>query len=149
MQMKKTILILAALIGLAVAASAQPRALGVRVGYGADLSYQHALGASNFLEVDLGWKLNPNAPGSFSAAASYDFQIAPAGPFNFYAGPAAHLWLVEKAGIGLGIGGQIGLEYLFSEIPFQISIDWRPMFNLIPDTGFGWSSFGLGLRYLF
>ena len=147
--MKKTILILAALLGFALAVSAQPRALGVRIGYGADISYQHTLGAENFLEVDLGWKLNPNAPGSFSAAASYDIQVAPLGPFNFYLGPAAHLWLVENSGIGLGVGGQIGLEYLFSEIPFQISLDWRPMFQLIPDTGFGWSSIGLGLRYLF
>ena len=36
--MKKFILVIAAVLGLAVVASAQPRALGVRVGWGGELS---------------------------------------------------------------------------------------------------------------
>ncbi len=147
--MKKMLILVAALLGFAVVATAQPRALGVRAGYGAELSYQHTLGAENFLELDLGWKLNPNTPGSFNAAVAYDFMISPVGPFNLYGGPAADLWLVENAGIGLGLGGQLGLEYIFSEIPLQLSLDWRPMFNVIPETSFGWSSIGLGVRYHF
>lgn len=102
------------------------------------------MGGENFAEFDLGW-----SSGFINVAAAYDFQVAPVGPFNFYAGPAADLWLVNEGGIGLGVGGQLGLEYLFSEIPLQISLDWRPMFNLIPATSFGWSGFGLGIRYLF
>ncbi|MBO5562538.1 MAG: hypothetical protein IJ701_02310 [Bacteroidales bacterium] len=142
--MKKILIVVAALLGFAVVASAQPRALGVRAGYGGELSYQHYMGGENFAEFDLGW-----SSGFINVAAAYDFQVAPVGPFNFYAGPAADLWLVNEGGIGLGVGGQLGLEYLFSEIPLQISLDWRPMFNLIPATSFGWSGFGLGIRYLF
>ena len=41
--MKKTLLILAALLGFAVAASAQSRALGVRIGPNTELSYQHTM----------------------------------------------------------------------------------------------------------
>ena len=52
--MKKTILILVAILGLSFMAAAQPRALGVRAGYGGELSYQHGFGA-NFGEFDLGW----------------------------------------------------------------------------------------------
>ncbi len=144
--MKKIIVILAALVSFAVVASAQPRALGVRAGYGAELSYQHTLGAENFLEVDAGWWQN-----GLSVAAAYDFSVAPVGPFGFYAGPAAHMVLVngeESSDLGLGVGAQLGLEYIFP-FPLQISLDWRPMFNLIPSTGFGWNSIALGLRYAF
>ena len=41
--MKKTLIIIASLLAFAVVASAQPRAIGVRAGYGAELSYQHNL----------------------------------------------------------------------------------------------------------
>lgn len=145
--MKKFLLILVAVLGISVVASAQPRALGVRVGYGAELSYQHSL-SDNFLEFDLGLFGN----NSFNLVAAYDFSVAPVGPFNFYIGPAADLLFVgdtddAEGGLGIGVGGQLGLEYIF-DFPLQISLDWRPMFNFI-HGGFGWYSVGLGLRYAF
>ena len=144
--MKKALLILAALIGFAVVASAQPRAIGVRAGWGGELSYQHTLGGANFLEADLGWAIG----NAIDLGLSYDFAIAPLGPINFYAGPSVQGWFAfgENSFFGLGAGAQIGLEYFFS-FPLQISIDWRPLFVCIPATGFGWSSFGLGIRYAF
>ena len=51
--MKKIILVAALVLGFAVAASAQPRAIGLRGGWGAELSYQHSFD-SNFLQADLG-----------------------------------------------------------------------------------------------
>ena len=51
--MKKIILVAALVLGFAAAAAAQPRALGLRGGYGVEASYQHTLG-SNFVEADLG-----------------------------------------------------------------------------------------------
>ena len=90
---------MAAVLGLAVVAAAQPRAIGVRAGYGAELSYQHTLGA------------------------------------------ATQLWV--------GVGAQLGLEYCFEQIPLQLSLDWKPSFNLVPTTGFGWEGLALGIRYLF
>jgi len=153
--MKKLIVIVALMLGIAVAASAQPRALGLRGGaWASELSYQHSLG-ENFLEVDLGWWYH----GGLNVAAAYDFSIAPLGPFNFYAGPAAdvYTWTYadvdgNKSGLGLGVGAQIGIEYIFDEIPFQISLDWRPMFNFLraPGAGaFGYEGVALGLRYAF
>ena len=50
--MKKIILVAAMVLGFAVAASAQPRALGAKFGWGLDLSYQHGFGA-DFLQADL------------------------------------------------------------------------------------------------
>lgn len=140
--MKRIFSVCAALLVFAAAAVAQPRAIGVRAGWGAEVSYQHTLGAQNFLEVDLGWSFG----NSLSVAAAYDFDIAPVGPFNFYAGPAAHA--VIGGGFGLGVGAQVGLEYDFN-FPLQLSLDWRPTFYFVPATAFGWQGFAIGIRYRF
>ena len=145
--MKKIFAVVVAVFAFVALANAQPRALGVRVGWGGEVSYQHTLGAENFLEVDAGWGAN-----ALSVGAAYDFQIAPVGPFGFYAGPAAHIWMggsEEDNNFVLGVGAQLGLEYIFPSFPLQISLDWRPVFDLIPSTGFGWQSVGLGIRYAF
>ena len=156
--MKKIILVAAMVLGFAVAASAQPKALGLRFGYGAELSYQHNMGGANFLEADLGlgeFKF-------FNAAVAYNFMIAQPswtsrGTWGFYAGPGA--------GLGLGIGndgngnkhnyftlsaaGMVGLEYTFW-FPLQLSVDFRQHIGF----GFGkgmWfpSSVGISARYRF
>lgn len=144
--MKKIILVAVAILGMAVVAVAQPRAIGVRVGYGAELSYQHTLGGENFGQLDLGW-----SAGAFSAGLAYDFQVAPLGPLNFFAGPQVNLALANADGqtaFGMGVGAHLGLEYCFN-FPLQLSLDWKPTFVFIPGTAFGWASFGLGIRYLF
>ena len=51
--MKKIIIAAILALGFTVAASAQPKAIGARFGYGADLSYQHYAGGANFIEADL------------------------------------------------------------------------------------------------
>ena len=142
--MKKFIMVIAAVLCLSSAAFAQSRALGVRATYGAELSYQHSIG-SNFVEADLGWFKN-----GFYLAGVYDFVFASEGNFNFYAGPGAAVGFYndsETSGINLGIAGQLGLEYNFN-IPLQLSLDWRPVFNFI-HGGFGWEGIALGIRYRF
>lgn len=151
--MKKIIIAAALVIGFAVAASAQPRALGIRGGYGVDLSYQHYLKGDNFLEADLGL-------GDFAylnLAATYNFMIAnPAwtetGKWGIYAGPGAALG-AGKGVFNIGLAGQIGLEYTF-DFPLQLSVDIRPQLGLV--TAGEVSKFGvwgwyphLGIRYKF
>ena len=51
--MKKFFAVMVAALAFAAVASAQPKAVGVRVGNGAEVSYQHYLGGSNFIEADL------------------------------------------------------------------------------------------------
>ncbi len=145
--MKKILVMLTLALGISAAAVAQPRAIGVRGSYGAEISYQHNLG-SNFLEADLGfWG------GGFSVTGAYDFILASpqwtAGTWNVYAGPAANLGV--GGGVSVGIGGQVGLEYTFGSIPLQLSLDLRPNIVSISD-GIGFvSGFwpALGIRYAF
>ena len=135
-------MIAAMVLGFAIAASAQPKALGLRVGYGAELSYQHNVG-ENFIEADLGLESFKN----LGIAATYNFNIAQFGEgFNFYAGPGIGLGMGET--LSVGIAGQAGIEYNFSEAPVQVSLDVRPYFDFVGVGLVGWYPH-LGVRYRF
>ena len=151
--MKKIILAAALVLGFTVAASAQPRAIGVRIGNGGEISYQHSMG-SNFLEVDGGLGLGL-VDGVFNVGATgiYNFMISEFGNgFGFYAGPGATvgLGLGEANYFTLAAAGMVGIEYNF-DIPLQLSLDFRQHLGLgFNGHGF-WapSSIGLGIRYRF
>ena len=48
-----------------------------------------------------------------------------------------------------GAVGQVGMDYHFNAIPFQLSLDFRPCLFLIPNTVFQWADFGLSVQYRF
>lgn len=147
--MKKTLILIAAILGFAVVASAQPRAIGVRAGYGGEFSYQHGFGNS-FAELDLGWWGNNH----INIVGIYDFIIGGNGQVNVYLGPGAQLSIwndVPKhaSQLNVGLAGQFGVEWNIPTIPLQLSLDWRPVFFFLNDGGFGYDSVGLGIRYRF
>ena len=131
--MKKTIIIIAVMLGFAFAASAQPKAIGGRLGI--EASYQHTLGAPHFLELNAGiFGLNHVG---FRFTGLYNFVFAqpnwtPRGSWAWYAGPGVSLGTAhynDKNGqFFAGIAGQVGLEYEFW-FPLQLSVDLRPQFG--------------------
>ena len=140
--MKKIILIAALVLGFAAAASAQPKAIGLRIGGGAELSYQHNVGA-NFIEADLGLESFKN----LGVAATYNFSIAEFGDgFKFYAGPGIGLGFAES--LMVGVAGQAGVEYNFASAPVNISVDVRPYFDFMGVGLVGWYPH-IGVRYNF
>ena len=52
--MRKAIIVIAAMLGFAFMSSAQPKAIGGRLGYGLEASYQHYIGRHNLLEANAG-----------------------------------------------------------------------------------------------
>lgn len=150
--MKKIIIAVALVLGFAAAASAQPRALGVRIGNGGEISYQHSLG-NNFLEVDGGLGLGFDGVFNVGATGIYNFMISEFGNgFGFYAGPGAGVGLAvgDINYLALSAAGMVGIEYNFN-FPLQISLDFRQHVGL-GFNGHGlWtpSSVGLGIRYQF
>ena len=145
--MKKLILILVAVLSLTAVAAAQPRAIGLRAGYGGELSYQHGSGAG-FLEADLGFLGGAHG---FYVTGIYDFILGSAGICNFYAGPGVQLGFynyAEQSGFNAGVAGQLGVEFEIPSIPLNISLDWRPTYYF-QYGGFGWTGFALGIRYRF
>lgn len=151
--MKKIILIAAMVLGFAVAAAAQPRALGARIGNGAEISYQHSMDA-NFLQVDGGLGLGlGDGTMNIGATGVYNFMISEFGDgFGFYAGPGASvgLGLGEANYLNLGVAGMVGIEYTF-DFPLQLSLDFRQHigFALSGNGVYAPSSVGLGVRYRF
>lgn len=149
--MKKVLLILVAVMGLTFAANAQD-AIGLRFGggssYGAEISYQKALGA-NRLEFDLGVNL-PDF-NFFYLAGMYHFQGGINDWLGWYAGPGVKASYCVNHGFGIAVAGQAGLEANFAAIPnFQFTLDVRPEFEfLLPKeciNSFNWA-LAFGVRY--
>ena len=146
--MKKIIVLAAVILGFSVAAAAQPRAIGFRIGNGGEISYQHTLG-QNFLEVDGGLGLGFDGVFNIGATGIYNFMIAQPqwtdrGEWGFYAGPGASvgLGLGEANYLTLAAAGMVGLEYTFW-FPLQLSVDIRPMVGISVADGVSFYRNGL------
>jgi len=142
--MKKVVLSLV-LFASVIAVSAQPRAIGGRLGYTAEVSYQHSFGEKNMLQLDAGFPYYS----SFQVTGTYNwlFPISSwthAGSWNLYAGVGAGAGLGWYYGHFLldyydysdryysrvygvfGIAGIFGAEYNF-KFPLQLFADYRPI----------------------
>jgi hypothetical protein len=49
----------------------------------------------------------------------------------------------------IGVDGILGMEYSFTELPINISIDWKPSANLIGYQGFWADGGAISVRYIF
>lgn len=157
--MKKLFILIVSLFVINVTVEAQ-HALGVRLGggssYGAELSYQLPITDLNRIEFDLGWNAYSKWNNA-NLAAIFHWKWNIVDALDWYVGPGAMLSIYDIAGkhegdedfhrLGLGIGGQIGLQYTFN-VPIQLSIDARPMWNFL---GYAkdWGSVAFSVRYVF
>ncbi|WP_296385601.1 hypothetical protein [Winogradskyella sp.] len=161
--MKKLILTtFAVFIGLACvnAQEIADNAIGLRLGdsdgFGAEVSYQRALGDNNRLEVDLGWRSGKSYDG-FKLTGLYQWVWELDGDFNWYAGAGGGFGSYSFDNVPNGfddsetfafVAGDVGIEYSF-DIPLLLSLDFRP------EIGFGDFNddldfdIALGIRYQF
>lgn len=160
--MKKFFAIFVAAVLSVFALSAQPRAIGARFGWGAEVSYQHTVG-QNMVSAELSF------PGFYGVgvAATYDwinpfgatFPWEHKGEWNWYmgVGAGASYWFTNY--LNVGVAGRVGVEYDFW-FPLQLSLDWRPVigpgiaFGDGTHVGFGMDglyagAISLGVRYKF
>ncbi len=157
--MRRFLTIVAGLIALGLVASAQPKAVGVRVGnYGVDVSYENYAGDLNFREFELGLDAMFSTS-AFHLDGVYNFMIARPdwtveGQWGFYLGPGASVAVWDNGKdenvVYAGLLGNVGLEYIF-DFPLQMSISLRPRLMLgdgkIRQNGL--LTLGLGFRYMF
>ncbi len=131
--MKKIILIAALTLGVAFAAAAQPKAIGLRLGWSVEASYQHNVNGADFVEANLG----TFGYAGLDLSSTYNFMIAqPAwtdrGEWGFYAGPGLALGFFH--GTSIAVQGQVGLEYTFW-FPLQLAIDLKPQIGVVMWNG--------------
>ena len=160
--MKKLVLSVLLIVGFVCTGQAQKiseNTLGIRLGdndgFGSEVSYQRALGSSNRLEANLGWRNRRNVD-AIKLTGLYQWVWNIDGNFNWYAGAGAGLgsWRYNENGINdsgtfVFAAGDIGIEYDF-DIPLLISLDFRPE---IGGNGYYENSYGsdiaISVRYQF
>lgn len=148
--MRKIIFVLALSLSFAGAINAQVagKAIGVRFANefnGGELTFQTPLGRANRLELDLGLNHWSNSNSGIQLTGVYQWVWGITTGLNWYAGLGASAG-TYTSNLGLGIVGQLGIEYNF-DIPLQISLDWRPTIFNSYYTYYGGN--GLSLRYRF
>jgi len=161
-------LVLSFLLLFTLTANAQSfendKAIGLRLGggngLGTEISFQLDHNENNRFEADLGWKSDNNFDG-FKITAMYQWVWYIENNFSWYAGAGGGFGnysfevisngstIIEDDETFITIGGQVGIEYNFDDLPLRISIDTRP------ELGFGdfrdglEFDFALGVRYRF
>ena len=142
--MKKLVLLAAFTIGAVFISEVKAQeisenALGLRIGggggFGAEVSYQRAIGGdNNRLELDLGWRNDSNYD-AIKLVGLYQWVWNIEGGFNWYAGAGAGLGNYDdnrnldgrdpNDGLFALLAGDIGIEYNF-DFPLLLSLDFRP-----------------------
>lgn len=133
------------------------KALGLRfgggVGYGTEISFQTPFDR-NRGELDLGFG-NRGDFSFWNLTGLYQWVMPIESGFYWYLGigPSLGNWAYDynnDTGVYLAAALNAGIEYNFSEIPLQISIDTRPELSFVnpPDDAFGFG-LALGLRHRF
>ncbi len=149
--MKKLLFTLTSVCLLSIVSHAQYKqnAIGVRLGdadgFGAEISYQRALGDNNRLELDLGFR-DSRYIDAFKITGIYQWVWNIEGGFNWFAGVGAGVGVIDYDNdyfdrfegrdddrVFLTVDGQIGIEYIFTEAPIQLALDIRPTLFLIND----------------
>ena len=156
--MKKIILL--AVLGLSLQlASAQinDHALGLRFGYGGGISYQHKFSKTTRGEFN-GQFLLGSSYSTLRLTGIYQWFFDMDRGFGFYAGPGVSTGSVSIGdnyngkgdnGFFVSVGGQVGIEYTFEDLPLQISIDVLPMFSVVNNYDDIYLDPALGIRYVF
>ena len=171
-RMKRFLLVLAAMLVMATAALAQPKAIGIRGGLfglsvNGEISYEHWYtifdNDYDFLEAELG----VFGGNGFMGSLLYNFtfvqpEFTDRGEWGLYGGPG----IVSGYGTGfnkneekkswpfVGVAAQLGLEYTFW-FPLQVSADFRPTFlipafmNRTENNKSRWFGFAISARYAF
>lgn len=128
--------------------SSYTTALGVKVWDGAGITLKHFMSEKNAVEA-VGYFYKRG----FRLTGLYEIHLPIPGATGLkeYFGPGAHIGFY-KAGyndndIVIGIDGVLGLDYKFSGVPINLSLDWQPAFEFTEAFVGSWG--GLGIRYTF
>ncbi len=130
--------------------------VGLRAGFYSGLTVKHFIGTKSAFEGILATRWR-----GFEITGLLEIhnQAFDAERLKWYFGFGGHIgfWNGDYAKWGtpgskytvLGIDGILGLEYSFTEIPVNISLDWKPTINIVGYSGFWADGGALSIRYIF
>ena len=69
---------------------------------------------------------------------------------GFWDDPSETPWSGDTSndGLAIGVDGIFGIEYQIQDVPFTVSLDYKPALNIISSINFWGSDFGLSVRYV-
>jgi hypothetical protein len=153
--MKKFLLIISVIFSMTSGLQAQDyeNAVGLRLGPSNGVSFKHFFTTNDAAEGILTARWGGfNLTGLVERHTS---ALKTDGLYFFY-GAGAHFgsfnnsWFNDTSNhLVIGIDGILGFEYVFSEIPVNVSLDWKPGINLIGYTGFWSDEIAFTARYTF
>ena len=146
------------LSGFAISSRAQDNLIGIRGGWYNGISFQHYLSEGKAVEG-----LLQIARGGINITGLYELHepISGADGFGFYYGAGAHLGIYQEnrynlfgdrysgSGAVIGIDGIAGVEYIFDQIPLQLSLDYKPALNIGGGDLWLFHDTALGIRIYF
>lgn len=160
--MKKIILSLfvatGLLTGIVTHAQDYKTALGVRLSsspamVGNSISLKHFFKENMAIEGYFAF----GDPLALGASLEIHKPLAPAG-LTWYYGAGAYLGFPktynavkqkDETDVNLGGQGVIGLDYKFTNIPLNLSLDWKPELNIVSDINFEPAAIGITARFTF
>lgn len=158
--MKKIIVALFVAIAIASTASAQDykTALGVRLSSSAamvnnSISFKQFISDKTAIEAYFSF----GDPLALGAMLEFHKPLAPAG-LTYYYGVGGYLGFVKTTNTAtnktttdpnIGAQGVIGLDYKFTNVPLNLSLDWKPELNIVNDINFEPAAIGLTARFTF
>ncbi|MFT7035161.1 MAG: hypothetical protein ACJA2S_003683 [Cyclobacteriaceae bacterium] len=130
--------------------------IGLRGGYFNGITIKHFIGGKVVLEGILNsrWK-------GYQVTGLYEIhnEAFQTERLKWYYGLGAHIGFWDgnrtKWGEGgtnytvVGLDGILGLEYNFSETPFNLGIDWKPTLDIGGYSGFWGDGGAISIRYIF
>lgn len=147
---KKIVALFALLVAMfSTNAMAQDYSLAVGVRGGGEMSgltVKYNLNSVNSIEGIVNFMNGVNLTGLYE----FNTPILDALDFYYGAGASVGAWdTVDGSSFSVGIDGVIGIEYVIPKIPLALSLDYKPFFNIIGDTGFRAADLGLGVKVTF
>jgi hypothetical protein len=129
-------------------------AFGLRGGFSNGLTIKHFLSGTNAIEGILTTRW-----GGFNVTGLFEVHnTLPTEGLCWYYGGGIHMgvWDGSKGNpwVGggqttsvIGIDGILGMGYTFVDIPLNLSVDWKPAYNLLGHSGIWADNFALSVRY--
>ena len=158
----KNILLSLAFVLMAFSAQSQPYhlAAGFRLGYPASLSLKYLPSSNRQIEGFLGFRGFGTHSWTMAGATYSKYAgIKSVKGLSWFAGGGASLylwsWKVPQTGASystasVGLLAHAGLDYSFSDLPLNLSIDWMPVLFINGyGSGFAGGYGALSARYVF
>lgn len=112
-----------------------------------DALVNNAISVKHFLSTSVAleglFSFNPVAIG---ALAEVHHPLSSTPGLRWLFGGGAFVYFED--GVGVGAQGMLGLDYKFTGVPINLSLDWKPELDLTNEFSFEPAAVGLSLRFV-